>query len=148
MGTERIFSGDYVSEIRNLKIAGMFKQLKMIEKYGSGFSRIITAFKAYNLKTPVFENFQSGFRTTVFAEKINEPVNEPVNDVENVVDNRFVKIIKNIEKNNKISATELSKILSVSQRTIERDIDKLKKRGKLKRIGSDKTGHWQIINSK
>ena len=134
---EKIFSGDYVSEIRNLKIAGMFKQLKMIEKYGSGFSRIIKAFKAYNLKTPSFENFQSGFRITVFAEKINVPVNVPVND-------RQKSIISSIRENNNITIIQLAEIYDVNEKTIRRDLKKLTELNIIKRIGSDKTGHWQV----
>jgi len=36
--------------------------------------------------------------------------------------------------------------LKVSTRTIRRDIEKLKNMNKLKRIGSEKTGYWKIIN--
>ncbi len=134
---ENLFTGDYVSEIRNLKIAGMFKQIKLIEKYGSGFSRIIKAFKEYKLKSPVFENFQAGFRVTVSTEKLNV--------VENVVENRFNEILLLIKENNQISAYQISKKINTTSRTIQRDLDKLKKQGKIKRIGSDKGGHWQII---
>ncbi len=142
---EKIFSGDYVSEIRNLKIAGMFKQLKMIEKYGSGFSRIIKAFKAYNLKTPSFENFQSGFRITVFAEKINVPVNVPVNAPVNVpVNDRQKSIISSIRENNNITIIQLAEIYDVNEKTIRRDLKKLTELNIIKRIGSDKTGHWQV----
>ncbi len=119
---EKIFSGYYVSEIRNLKIAGMFKQLKMIEKYGSGFSRIIKAFKAYNLRTPKFENFQSGFRTTVFAEKINVKSND-TDVVENVVENRLDKILNLIKNNNKISASQISKYNGKNSTTRFRKIE-------------------------
>ena len=141
---DKIYSGDYVSEIRNLKIAGMFKQLKMIEKYGSGFSRIIKAFKAYNLRTPKFENFQSGFRTTVFAEKTVVKSND-TDVAENVVENRLDKILDLIKTNNKISASQISKLLNITARTAQRDLVKLKSINKIKRIGSDKGGHWQII---
>ncbi|MFP4527722.1 MAG: HTH domain-containing protein [Candidatus Kapaibacterium sp.] len=51
-----------------------------------------------------------------------------------------------IRKNNKISATELAEILSVSDRTIERDLSKLKELNKIKRIGPAKGGYWQIIS--
>jgi len=48
----------------------MFKEIKLIEKYGSGFSRIIKAFTLYKLPLPVFENFRAGFITVVFAREI------------------------------------------------------------------------------
>lgn len=39
----------------------------------------------------------------------------------------------------------MSEILSVSQRTVERDISKLKKMGVLKRKGEDNAGFWIIL---
>ncbi len=138
---DNILSGDYVSEIRNLKIATLFKEIKLIEKYGSGFSRIIKAFKAYNLQIPTFENFQSGFRIIVFAK--NDNASENV--VENVVENRSDKIINLIKQNNQISANQIAKLFSITERTAQRDLDKLKNQNKLKRIGSDKSGYWEVI---
>jgi ATP-dependent DNA helicase RecG len=40
----------------------------------------------------------------------------------------------------------MSEILSVSQRTIERDISALQKIGVLKREGKDNDGLWIIVN--
>ena len=41
---------------------------------------------------------------------------------------------------------EIAGQLNISKRTIRRDIEKLKQQNKLKRIGTEKTGHWEIIN--
>jgi len=146
---DNILTGDYVSEIRNLKIAAFFKEIKLIEKYGSGFSRIIKAFKAYNLQTPTFENFQSGFRIIVFAKNDNDTENVVENVVEDVVEdvveNRSAKIINLIKQNKQISANQIAKLFSITERTAQRDLDKLKNQNKIKRMGSDKTGHWEVI---
>ncbi|RPH28500.1 MAG: winged helix-turn-helix transcriptional regulator [Bacteroidales bacterium] len=50
-----------------------------------------------------------------------------------------------IKQNNKISATEISVRLKISLSTAKRKIKELKESGKVERIGSDKTGHWKII---
>jgi ATP-dependent DNA helicase RecG len=76
---------------------------------------------------------------------LNATVNEPVNVTENVTENRNKIILKLIRQNNNITTTELSKILNVARRTIARDIDNLKNNGKVKRVGSDKGGYWEII---
>ena len=47
-------------------------------------------------------------------------------------------------KNNKITIPELAKVLNVNEKTIKRDIEKLKKNKKIDRIGPDKGGHWEI----
>ena len=43
-----------------------------------------------------------------------------------------------------ITVKELSKMLSVTERTIYRNIGNLKAAGKINRVGSDKTGYWKI----
>ena len=42
----------------------------------------------------------------------------------------------------------MSEILSVSQRTIERDLSALKKMGVLKREGKDNDGVWVVLEKK
>ena len=138
---EQLTSGNYSSEARNKKIASIFKEAGIIEKYGSGIRRIQEDFTLYNLEKPVFENFQHGFRVTVFSNKIF--VTDNVTD--NVTDERSKYILNLMRENNQISATEIAEKLKVTKRTILRDIEKLKKQGKLKRIGDNKTGHWEII---
>jgi len=51
-----------------------------------------------------------------------------------------------IKQNNKITATEISKQLKVSLSTAKRKIKALKESGHIERIGSDKAGHWRIID--
>jgi predicted HTH transcriptional regulator len=41
---------------------------------------------------------------------------------------------------------ELAEALSVSRRTIQRNIVKLQEIGRLQRVGSDKSGYWEIIS--
>ena len=50
-----------------------------------------------------------------------------------------------IKQNKSITATEISGRLNMSLSTIKRKIKDLKEQGIIKRIGSDKTGHWEII---
>ena len=50
-----------------------------------------------------------------------------------------------IKQNNKITATEISEQLKISLSTAKRKIKELKESRKVERTGSDKTGHWIII---
>ena len=69
-------------------------------------------------------------------------------DVTNVTKiSRLDKILDLIKSDNSISLKEISEQLNVSKKTILRDIDKLKKMGKLKFIGEKRTGHWEIIEN-
>ncbi|MCP4149030.1 MAG: winged helix-turn-helix transcriptional regulator [bacterium] len=62
---EVLLSGDYVSTIRNKKVAEIFKEAGIIEKYGSGIGKIREAIKNHGLPEPVFEERGSGFMVTV-----------------------------------------------------------------------------------
>ena len=64
---EQLLKGNYISQTRNSKLASIFKEAGIIEKYGSGIKRIQQQFIAYGLKPPVFENFQHGFKVVVSA---------------------------------------------------------------------------------
>lgn len=61
----------------------------------------------------------------------NDTVNEPVFNL--------------IMQNNKITASEISERLNISLSTVKRKIKKLKDKGVIERIGSDKTGNWKIM---
>ncbi|MBL7031305.1 MAG: DeoR family transcriptional regulator [Candidatus Marinimicrobia bacterium] len=55
------------------------------------------------------------------------------------------EIVKLITKDNKITIYTLSQKLNVSDKTIKRDIVKLKSDNILKREGSLKAGHWVVL---
>ena len=50
-----------------------------------------------------------------------------------------------IASNSEITRTELIEMLDISARTIDRTIKSLKEKHAIKRVGSDKTGHWSIF---
>ena len=58
--------------------------------------------------------------------------------------NRLKNIIKYIESDSAMTADRLKNLLNVSKRTIERDIEKLRKDNKIEYIGSAKDGHWIV----
>jgi len=138
---EQLLTNNYVSTPRNRQIAKIVKEMGWIEKYGTGIKRVRNMFVEYGLKQPLFESISGGFAATVFAKNNNVADNV----VDNVVDKRHKKILSLLKENNKLSAQELSVHLKVSSRTIQRDLDKLKVNGKIERVGSEKNGHWKII---
>lgn len=74
--------------------------------------------------------------TTVSA---NDTLNDTLNK------ERFGDILELIKLNKEISMLELSKQLHVSRITISRDLEKLREKGIIKRIGSKKVGFWEIV---
>ena len=55
------------------------------------------------------------------------------------------KIFDAIQDNPRITILEMSDHVSISTTAIENNIKKLKKKHIIKRVGSDKNGHWEII---
>ena len=85
----------------------------------------------------------SGFFVKVFSlaySKIREK------DDENVPENRINKIVALITENNTISIPLIAHKCGVTEKTIKRDLEKLKDQNKHKRIGPNKGGYWEIIN--
>jgi len=64
---------------------------------------------------------------------------------ENVPEKRLQDIMQKMIKNNKITIPELAKDLNVNEKTIKRDIEKLRKDKKIKRIGPDKGGYLEVV---
>ena len=56
-----------------------------------------------------------------------------------------LKILELIAINNKITIIEMAEKLSLSTTSIENNIKKLREKGIISRVGSDKTGSWKVI---
>ena len=66
LSVAKLLSGDYRSSIRNRRIADMFKEVGLVEKYGSGIRRIVESFADYGLPAPKFLEISDGFMVTVY----------------------------------------------------------------------------------
>lgn len=92
--------------------------------------------------TPFIEFMLDIILTTL--EKVKKE-NVPKNVPKNVPLKRLDKLLRLINKNRNITILELSVQLDVTDKTIKRDIAKLKNENRLKRVGSLKSGHWEVI---
>ena len=57
-----------ISQLRNRVIGRVFRELGLIERWGSGFSRIIDVCRESGVVTPKFEEFDHHFRVTFYYE--------------------------------------------------------------------------------
>ena len=55
------------------------------------------------------------------------------------------KIIDALNKNCFMTIPELAHMIGISTRSIERNLQKLQKDGRLRRIGAAKGGHWEVL---
>lgn len=73
--------------------------------------------------------------------------NVPENVSENVPEKRRSDILDRIRKNPNITIPALAAICGVDEKTIKRDIQRLKSSGRLTRVGPDKGGWWKVEGS-
>ena len=71
---------------------------------------------------------------------VNEPINEPIKPIEEW-------LIELIGEQQGISKEELVKKTGKSRSTITREIKKLSDLGRIKRVGSNKRGYWEVTSS-
>ena len=156
---------DVSSERRNPILANVMAQLDYMEKRGSGLTRICNETKALEgykdeLK-PVFKSTPTQFQTIIFANVDDADVTKDVtkdvtSDVSSSVGSfsavqltdRQKKIRELILKDSFVSTQQMSVVLSVVKRTVERDLADLQKKGVLIREGNTSAGHWIWIGTK
>ncbi|MDR1226003.1 MAG: hypothetical protein LBK47_03790 [Prevotellaceae bacterium] len=131
-------------------------QAQMVELFqrDKGIKRVTSLFEKYGCPKPVFENFQHGFKVTAYpvqgkkakkaaksSSKLGE--NSAENDTERLT--KYQKLIIDSMRNNaSITSRELALIVGIGAVNIRVNILKLKKRGLIERIGSDRSGYWKI----
>ena len=139
---EDLLSNNYKSTPRNKKIAEFFKDLGLIEKYGSGIQRVIGYFKDENLPLPEFKNISDGFQVTVYASNMEKKTRK---GSEKTTEKTTEKILRLIIDNPQISQDKIAETIGITADGVFWNIKKLKAKGLIKRIGSDKGGYWKII---
>ena len=76
---------------------------------------------------------------------LNESKNVPLNVPKNVPLTRLEQIVHLIEENRDIIIEQIALECDVSSKTIKRDMTKLKNEGRVIRMGSLKSGYWELI---
>ena len=144
---------DVSSERRNPILANVMAQLDYMEKRGSGLTRICNETKALDgykdeLK-PVFKSTPTQFQTIIFASSDTPNVGDYDGDMSKTkLTERQQKILDLIKDSPTITGKQLSETLSVTQRTIERDLSALQKKDIVKHEGKDNDGTWIILKTK
>jgi predicted HTH transcriptional regulator len=62
-----------VSRLRNRVIGRTFRELRLIEQWGSGMGRMIGVCAASGIAAPRFEELGAHFRVTLFSQRVGEP---------------------------------------------------------------------------
>ena len=79
------------------------------------------------------------------AADLIKPVSDPINDISDPITERLYQAIL---KNNQLNYAEYGALLSVSEATIKRRLGELRKAGIIVRMGSNKSGYWEVVSWK
>ena len=143
---------------RNRELMRVFRDVGLVEQLGSGMGRILNAYDRSIFK------FAGDFLivTFPFAEGFDVEINDK--DVVNLGTNGTNlgtngtnlgtngtnlgtnEIMNAMRRNPDISLEGIAKLIGLSRRTVAREVELLKTEGKLKRVGSTRSGHWEIID--
>ena len=123
------------------------------ENLGSGFPLILNAWNEKHWLRPELLEQPELMQVKLTLHIQNEPINvkeaKHINTVHLTDRQRKIyEIIKNGTVNGTVNAQNLSVALGISLRTAKRDLYVLRDMNLIHYVGSDKTGHWEIVKPK
>ncbi len=153
---EDFFSGFSVP--RNKEIMRVFRDLEIVEQLGSGIPRIIKVYgrEAFEIRKSflrVVMPYAKPFARDEAASEGNGSVKSSGIGlagglagglVDGLVESQR-QILLLIVENPRISKREMAERIGISTTAIDKNIIALKEKGLLQRIGSDKAGHWALL---
>ena len=124
---------------RNPLIADLFHRINFIEKMGTGVKRIRESCEEHG---GVEFNFEvDGYFISEFKLKKKPAKNQP-----KTTQKTTQKILELLKENSALSRSELTDMIgNITEDGVKYNLDKLKKEGKIKRIGPDKGGSWEVV---
>ncbi len=129
----------------------MYKS-KDIERWASGIKRIHDECDAVGVRVE-FQRIKTGFVVSFYRPKWEEgeglePDQIGKSNVKSKVKSKVKsneRVIRLMVENPKITVPEIAESLGLSLAGIEKIIRTLKQQERLRRIGPDKGGHWEIV---
>ncbi len=145
--TVESLSGHHLSRLRNPLIAETFHRTGAVEIWGRGMNRVIAECERHGAAPPTFEERQGFVIVTFRADLVPEAAGTTVlgEGREKSREKSREKILRMVAANPAITIQELAASLDFSRAGIEKVIRRLKKEGRLKRLGPDKGGRWEVV---
>lgn len=146
-----------IQSFRNPSLVLLLNKLGYIENYGTGIQRILEAYQDKRLQ-PEFYVSKSYFMVTLHSlnpMNSGDAQNSTIASTNNSTIASTIRlsetqtaILSLIEKKNDITITEMSEKISKELSTIKKSIKALKEKGIVRRVGTNRLGHWEIIHKK
>jgi len=138
---------------RNSRIGDFFRELELTEGRNTGIRKINLALEANGSPPAEFDtDDERSYFTTVLkahpaflGEPINEPINEPIREGgSSTLSKQEKEIVKSLQREPRLTREQLAELTGLSRATITRRLAKLRSEGFIQRVGSKKTGYWEV----
>ncbi len=159
-----------ISLPRNPLITKMFRVIDLAENAGYGFDKMIKGWKSHYEVSPIISGDIDNYRIEFFFDgKLaeNRGIGLTANKINSQLENELSGLLKDLDikwsdrwseltkreqqlliliiNEPKISRLKISEKLGINPSAKQKHITKLKDKGIIKRIGSDKGGHWEVL---
>lgn len=156
-----------VSDCRNRTMQQMFLMIGLGERAGSGMSRILHGWKDLGHDLQLTERFEPQEHTVLEMHWFTEPTStsspissgesspdlsesSPISSPDSPISSPKTedRILQLLMESPSMTTQTVAEKLGVGKRAVLKQVDKLKEQGRLRRIGPNKGGHWEVIPSK
>ncbi len=144
---------------RNKHLADAFYLMGFTETWGRGLHKICTLIECAKQAHPLVEPTPEGLRVTFFRPRVEKGGDEnvvktvvkgvvdmPGEVTEKTTEKKAELMMRLIRDNSQITIGELANQMNISDEGVFYHIKKLKAAGRLRRIGPDKGGHWEVVS--
>lgn len=133
LSLETALSG--VSQLRNRVIGRVFRELNLIEQWGSGLARMHQVCLQHGGSPPKFEELDLFFRVTLYPQAVKRAPQQ----------SWYQPVFEHIQKYGKISALEADKIWKVTRKTANQRLKQLCKEGLLVEISKGPFDPYKVF---
>ena len=143
---ESIMKEDF-TQPGNPIIARVFRVLKLAESAGSGFEKMFSGWQSHYKNTPEVEGGLDFYKITFCTRRTAvETVKKGGQKIS--LTSRQADVLHLIQDKPDITRKEMADSLQINESAIQKHIEKLKEKGVIERIGSDRGGHWKTLVDK
>ena len=139
---------------RNPLIAEVCYRIGYIDSWGRGIEKIIDACMQFGLHEPIIEERTGGIAVELIKRTVKTPIEMRVNAEDESSGKRRVivgkasgKILDACRETPSITIPEMSAKIGITERSVQRNLQKLQADGFLRRVGGRKEGRWEVIES-
>lgn len=139
-------SGRHDSKPTNPLIAGAFHRTGAVEVWGRGTNRVIAMCKKHGALPPVFEERQE-FLIVTFSTPLVTPAIRPgvQKGGQKSVQKTSERVLAILAKDSSATIAQIAEHLSLHPNAVKKHLRNLKREGRLRRVGPDKGGHWEVV---